>query len=84
MGFVEQRREERDRRQVRFTLTRLGQQSLNGMCRRLAGNASKLFDMLGPKRDEFRQSLFMLHQALVDEEAQPDGALPFLQASRRA
>jgi DNA-binding MarR family transcriptional regulator len=83
-GLVEQRREMSDRRQVRLALTPLGQETLAAMCRQLAGNASKLFDLLGPGRDRFRQSLFMLRQALIDEEAQPDGALPVLRASPRA
>ena len=83
-GFVEQRRETIDRRQVRLALTPLGQETLEAMCQQLAANSSKLLDLLGPGREQFRRSLTMLRQALIHEEAQRNGVQPVSQASPQA
>ena len=75
-GVVEQRREQPDRRHVRLALTAAGRETLDAIYRDLAGNASALFDQLGPSREPFRRTLAQLRDALVDEEARDVGNPP--------
>ena len=73
-GIVEQRREQDDRRHARLALTASGRETLEAIYREMAGNASTLFDVLGPSRPQFHQALVFLQQALVAEEARVDEA----------
>jgi MarR family transcriptional regulator, organic hydroperoxide resistance regulator len=68
-GFVLQRRDERNRRQVRLELTATGQEALEAIYQELSGSASKIFDSLGALRPQFRNALCRLQEALAAEEA---------------
>lgn len=68
-GFIVQRRDPENRRQVRLALTKSGQQALEGVYEELATSASTIFDVLGPKRRQFLQSLRRLQDALIAAEA---------------
>lgn len=67
--FIVQRRDPENRRQVRLALTKPGQQALEGVYEELATSASTIFDVLGPKRRQFLQSLRRLQDALIAAEA---------------
>lgn len=67
--FIVQRRDPENRRQVRLALTKSGQQALEGVYEELATSASTIFDVLGPKRRQFLQSLRRLQDALIAAEA---------------
>ncbi|HMK71371.1 MAG TPA: MarR family winged helix-turn-helix transcriptional regulator [Xanthobacteraceae bacterium] len=69
-GFVVQRRDAQNRRQVRLALTAAGERALEKIYKELASNASNLFDVLGASRPQFVQSLHRLRDALVVAEAQ--------------
>lgn len=68
-GFIVQRRDPENRRQVRLALTKSGRQGLEGIYKELATSASTIFDVLGPKRQQFLQSLRRLQDALITAEA---------------
>jgi DNA-binding MarR family transcriptional regulator len=68
-GFIVQRRDPENRRLVRLALTKSGQQGLEGIYKELATSASTIFDVLGPKRPQFLQSLRRLQDALIAAEA---------------
>ncbi|SCC95376.1 hypothetical protein THIX_90145 [Thiomonas sp. X19] len=68
-GFVLQRRDEHNRRQVRLELTATGQESLEQIYQEMANNASKVFNVLGPARSHFLQALRHLQDALITEDA---------------
>jgi len=68
-GFVVQRRDEQNRRQVRLELTETGQDALEEIYQELANGASKIFDVLGTSRPQFLKSLRRLQDALAAEEA---------------
>ena len=70
-GFIVQRRDPKNRRQVHLALTKSGQQALGGIYKQLATGASTIFDVLGPKREPFLQSLRRLRDVLIAAEA-PD------------
>lgn len=67
--FIVQRRDPENRRQVRLALTKSGRQGLEGIYKELATSASTIFDVLGPKRRQFLQSLRRLQDALIAAEA---------------
>ncbi len=73
-GFLEQRREQPDRRHARLALTPKGRETLEDIYELMATNASRLFEALGPSRPQFHQALVFLQQALVAEEARVDEA----------
>jgi len=68
-GFLEQRRESPDRRQARLALTPEGRETLQAIYHAMATNSSRLFEALGPARQQFREALVFLQKALVAEEA---------------
>ncbi len=72
-GFITQRRDARNRRQVRLELTASGKEALEEIYHRLAKSASALFDVLGSSRPQFLQSLRRLHDALMATEAADAG-----------
>jgi len=73
-GFVLQRRDEQNRRQVKLELTVKGQGALEEIYRELANNASRIFNVLGASRPDFLMSLRRLRDALAAEEALADEA----------
>jgi DNA-binding MarR family transcriptional regulator len=78
-GFLIQQRKPENRRQVRLELTAAGRQTLEQIYERLAGNAAKVFDALGPSRPQFLQSLLRLRDAIAVVEASlEDGKPPTL------
>ncbi|MGO9547048.1 MAG: MarR family winged helix-turn-helix transcriptional regulator [Rhodomicrobium sp.] len=64
-GFIVQRRDAQNRRQVRLELTAPGQEALEQIYQELAKNASMLFDVLGTSRPQFLQSLRRLQEVLI-------------------
>ena len=64
-GFLVQRREADDRRQVRLELTATGRRTLEKLYEQLAGNAEKLLDVLGAQRPQFLDSLRRLRDTIV-------------------
>jgi DNA-binding MarR family transcriptional regulator len=64
-GFIVQRRDTNNRRQVRLELTAVGQNVLEQIYQELASNASKIIDVLGPSRPQFMQSLRLVQAALL-------------------
>ncbi|MGD1017143.1 MAG: MarR family winged helix-turn-helix transcriptional regulator [Roseiarcus sp.] len=75
-GFLIQRREPENRRQVRLELTAAGRRALEQIYQQLAGNATKVFDALGPARPQFLQSLRRLRDAIAAVEANLEGGKP--------
>ncbi len=67
-GYVVQRREAPNRRQVRLELTAAGQEALEKIYRELADNASKVFEVLDASRPQFLQSLRLLREVIVAAE----------------
>ena len=74
--FVVQQRDAENRRQVRLDLTARGRRTLETIYGQLAGNAEKLFDVLGSARPQFLQSLRRLRDAVAAVEASLDGGKP--------
>lgn len=78
-GFLVQQRQPENRRQVRLELTAAGRQALETIYKQLAGNAEQLFDVLGPARPQFLQSLRRLRDAIdLAEASLEDGKPPTL------
>ena len=75
-GFVVQQRDAENRRQVRLDLTPTGRRTLETIYAQLAGNAEKLFDVLGPARPQFLQSLRCLRDAIAAVEGSLEGGEP--------
>jgi len=75
-GFLIQQRSAENRRQVRLELTTAGRKTLETIYRQLAGNAEMLFDVLGPARSQFLQSLRRLRTAIAAAEASLEGEQP--------
>ncbi len=75
-GFLVQQRQPENRRQVRLELTAAGRRTLETIYEQLAGNAANIFDVLGPSRPQFLQSLRRLRDALADVEATLEGGKP--------
>jgi DNA-binding MarR family transcriptional regulator len=75
-GFLVQQRDADNRRQVRLDLTATGRRTLETIYQQLAGNAEKLFDVLGPSRPQFLQSLRRLRDAIAAVEANLEGGKP--------
>ncbi len=75
-GFLIQQRSAENRRQVRLELTTAGRKTLETIYRQLAGNAEMLFDVLGPARSQFLQSLRRLRIAIAAAEASLEGEQP--------
>lgn len=75
-GLVVQQRDAGNRRQVRLELTAAGRGALETIYQQLAGNAAKVFDVLGPSRPEFLQSLRRLRDAVAAVEGNLDGGKP--------
>jgi DNA-binding MarR family transcriptional regulator len=75
-GFLVQQRQPENRRQVRLDLTAAGRQALEKIYAQLAGNAEQLFDVLGPSRPQFLQSLRRLRDAVAAVEATLEGGKP--------
>jgi DNA-binding MarR family transcriptional regulator len=75
-GFLVQQRETENRRQVRLELTAAGRRTLEKIYEQLAGNAANVFDVLGPSRPQFLQSLRRLRDALAAVEATLEGGKP--------
>jgi len=74
--FIVQEREAGNRRQVRLDLTPTGRRTLDKIYAQLAGNAEKLFDMLGPTRPQFLLALRRLRDAVAAVEASLEGGKP--------
>lgn len=74
--FIVQQRDAGNRRQVRLDLTPTGRRTLEQVYRRLAGNAERLFEALGPARPQFLQSLRRLREAVAAVEAGLEGGKP--------
>jgi DNA-binding MarR family transcriptional regulator len=74
--FLIQRREAENRRNVRLELTAAGRQALEKIYQQLAGNAAKVFDVLGPSRPQFLESLRRLRDAIALAEASLDEGRP--------
>jgi len=74
--FIIQQRDAGNRRQVRLDLTPTGRRTLETIYAQLAGNAEKLFDVLGPTRPQFLQSLRRLRDAVAAVEASLEGGKP--------
>ena len=68
-GFIVQRRDTNNRRQVRLELTAAGQKALEQIYQELASNASKVFDVLGPSRPQFLDALRLVQAALLAVDA---------------
>ncbi len=64
-GFIVQRRDAQNRRQVQLELTAPGQEALEQIYQELANNASRLFDVLRASRPQFLQSLRRLKEVLI-------------------
>ncbi len=64
-GFIVQRRDAQNRRQVQLELTAPGQEALEQIYQELANNSSRLFDVLGASRPQFLQSLRRLKEVLI-------------------
>jgi DNA-binding MarR family transcriptional regulator len=75
-GFLVQRREAGNRRQVRLELTGTGRRTLEAIYGQLAGNAEALFEILGPARPQFLASLRRLRDAVAAVEADLAGGKP--------
>jgi len=75
-GFLVQQRDADNRRQVRLDLTQTGRRALEAIYQQLAGNAEQLFDVLGPVRQQFLQSLRRLRDAVAAAEAETEGEKP--------
>jgi MarR family transcriptional regulator, organic hydroperoxide resistance regulator len=60
-----QRRDPANRRQVRLELTKNGAVVTETIYRQLADNAEEIFEVLGPSRPDFRQSLLRLSGTLA-------------------
>jgi DNA-binding MarR family transcriptional regulator len=75
-GFLVQQREPENRRQVRLDLTAAGRRALEKIYQQLAGNAAEVFDVLGPSRPQFLQSLRRLRDAVAAAEATLEGGKP--------
>jgi DNA-binding MarR family transcriptional regulator len=75
-GFIVQQRDAENRRQVRLDLTATGRRALETIYAQLAGNAEKLFDVLGPARPQFLESLRRLRDAVAAVEASLEGGKP--------
>ncbi len=75
-GFLVQQRQPENRRQVRLELTAAGRRTLEKIYEQLAGNAANIFDVLGPSRPQFLQSLRRLRDALAAVEATLEGGKP--------
>ncbi|MGA2494650.1 MAG: MarR family winged helix-turn-helix transcriptional regulator [Roseiarcus sp.] len=74
--FIVQRRDAENRRQVRLDLTPTGRRALEQVYQRLAGNAENLFNVLGPSRPQFLQSLRRLRDAIAAVEGRLEGGKP--------
>ena len=74
--FIVQQRDAGNRRQVRLDLTATGRRTLETIYGQLAGNAERLFDVLGPARPQFLQSLRRLRDAVAAVEASLEGGKP--------
>jgi DNA-binding MarR family transcriptional regulator len=74
--FIVQQRQPENRRQVRLELTAAGRQALETIYAQLAGNAEQLFDVLGPSRPQFLQSLRRLRDAIAAVETSLEGGKP--------
>ena len=57
-------------------MTTAGRKTLETIYRQLAGNAEMLFDVLGPARSQFLQSLRRLRIAIAAAEASLEGEQP--------
>jgi len=68
-GFILQRRDAENRRQVRLELTAAGQKALEQIYQELASNASEVFDILGASRPEFLHALRLVQAALIAVDA---------------
>jgi DNA-binding MarR family transcriptional regulator len=68
-GLLIQQREPENRRQVRLELTAAGRRALETIYEQLAGNAAKVFDVLGRSRPQFLLSLRRLRDAIGLAEA---------------
>ena len=75
-GLLVQSRDAANRRQVRLDLTAAGRSALETIYKQLAGNAEALFDVLGPARPQFLQSLRRLRAAIAETEARLQGGPP--------
>ena len=75
-GLLVQQRDAENRRQVRLVLTATGRQALETIYDQLAGDAETLFDVLGPSRPQFLQSLRRLRDAIAAVEASLEGGKP--------
>jgi len=75
-GFLVQQREPENRRQVRLELTAAGRRTLETIYEQLTGAAANIFDVLGPSRPQFLQSLRRLRDALEVAEASLEGGKP--------
>ena len=74
--FIVQQRDAGNRRQVRLDLTPTGRRTLETIYAQLAGNAEKLFDVLGPTRPQFLLALRRLRDAVAAVEASLEGGKP--------
>jgi hypothetical protein len=61
---------------VRLDLTPTGRRTLETIYAQLAGNAEKLFDVLGPTRPQFLLALRRLRDAVAATEASLEGGGP--------
>ncbi len=68
-GLLVQHRDTENRRQVRLVLTRQGRLTLTRIYEQLAGNATKIFDILGSSRGLFLESLRRVRDGVVAAEA---------------
>jgi DNA-binding MarR family transcriptional regulator len=75
-GYLIQQREPENRRQVRLDLTAAGRQTLEKIYEQLACNAAKIFEVLGPSRRQFLQSLRRLRDAIATAEASQEDGKP--------
>ena len=75
-GFVVQQRDAGNRRHVRLDLTPAGRRTLDQVYQGLAGNAESLFEVLGPSRPQFLQSLRRLRDAIATVETNLQGGKP--------
>lgn len=72
-GVLQQRRDPKNRRQVRLELTETGGKTLSEIYSKLAENADELFSALGPDRAGFVKSLHRLIEVLA-AKSEAEGA----------
>jgi len=67
-GLLVQNRDTENRRQVQLVLTAKGRRTLARIYEQLAGNATKIFDVLGSSRGQFLESLRRVRNAVIEAE----------------